>query len=90
MGTWETEIDVDLVDDIESVKSQIERLLRVSPDDQELRFAGAVLENHRTLAYYNIQSGSRLDLVITKSRCCGLEIFRGYAGPSSPLLQVVS
>ena len=60
-------LDVDSADLVENVKQKIQDNVGIAPDRQQLFFAGIELEDVRTLAYYNVQSESSLDLVVIQS-----------------------
>lgn len=56
-------IDIDYSDSIENVKTKVQDRTGFPPSQQQLYFAGRLLEDNRTLADYNIQNYNMVTLV---------------------------
>jgi ubiquitin C len=76
-------LDVRTSDTILSAKAKIQAYTGIAPNQQHLIFAGQSLENHRTLAEYNVQNESTLhmDRVWTEMRI----LVSNFVGPSFAL-----
>jgi large subunit ribosomal protein L40e len=61
-GAATCRIDPEPSDTIENVKSKIQDRENIPPDQQILLFNGVILDNNRTLSYYDIQTGDTLIL----------------------------
>ncbi|RXK00118.1 hypothetical protein CRU98_02900 [Arcobacter sp. CECT 8986] len=61
-----TALEVEANDTIENIKAKIEEKTGILPSKQQLLFSSKKLEEGRTLADYNIQKESILDLIVLK------------------------
>ena len=91
-------IEVASANTIAELKRKVQTHEKIPPDQQQLIFAGKVLEDYQTLEYYNIESEATLHLFVrrpgerritVKSRT-NREICRFNEVPSKPIQSLIS
>lgn len=79
-------------DTIENMKAKIQDKIGIDPNNQILIFNNVILENVRTLAFYNIQNGSTLQLTETTLGISEMESSSGqlnlYPNPSTNFIRI--
>lgn len=73
-------LEVEPTDRIEDVKCMIEDKEGIAPEEQELSFAGKVLEDGNTLQDYSIQKDSTLHLYIIEPPCTNHDLRKADDG----------
>ena len=56
-------LNADRIDTVDSIKSKLQDLVGMSPDEQSLTFAGTELKNGDTLSDYNIHDWAKLEIL---------------------------
>lgn len=85
-------IEVEANDTIENIRAKIQDKIGIDPDNQILKFNNIILENGRTIADYNIQKESTLQLTNKTLAVLDIELngnkINLYPNPSSDFIKI--